>query len=150
MGHCRLVPRQSSWYRQREVQRWSGSVDIVSRWWGVPARRRLFLAVLFRNRERDSGGERERDREREGKSVGKKSRGGNVAMHDGYRLGVTEESSGDDSLGKLVEWEMSEDCNTLFFRWVKLTGFSGKLPTMSPALRRRSPIKRYLLVPKPI
>lgn len=36
-------------------------------------------------------------------------------MHDGYRLGVTEESSGDDSLGKLVEWEMSEDCNTLFF-----------------------------------
>lgn len=33
-------------------------------------------------------------------------------MHDGYRLGVTEESSG-DSLGKLVEWEMSEDCNTL-------------------------------------
>lgn len=152
MGHCRPVPRQSSWYRQREVQRWSGSVDIVSRWWGVPARRRLFLAVLFRNWERDSGGERERDREREGKSVGeKKGEEGTSQCMMGTGLVSQKKAVVPHWVNWLNgKWVRIATPSCLFFRWVKLSGFSGKLPTMSPALRRRSPVKRYLFIPKPI
>lgn len=72
-----------------------------------------YFWLCYSGIEKGTRGEKDREIEREkGRAWGKIRRGGNVAMHDGYGLGVTEESSG-DSLGKLVEWEMSEDCNTL-------------------------------------
>lgn len=48
-------PKQSSWYQWHEVQWWGGLVDVVTLGVGVLACLRLFLALLFRNRERERG-----------------------------------------------------------------------------------------------